>query len=54
LGLRDSSHARDNSVIDWVRDRLMEIFELKELGEVKRFLGFDIVRDRPNRKIFIS
>ena len=46
--------ALNNGLIDWVRDRLLEIFELKELGEVKRFLGFDVVRDRKNYKIFIS
>jgi hypothetical protein len=29
-------------------------FKLKDMGPVKRFLGFDIVRDRDNRQIYIS
>ncbi len=41
-------------MINDVRDRLKRAFDLKELGEVKRFLGFDILRNRDDRKIFIS
>jgi hypothetical protein len=36
------------------RDALRAVYTLKELGEVKRFLGFDIRRDRDARKVFIS
>ncbi|KAL2129780.1 hypothetical protein VTI74DRAFT_7314 [Chaetomium olivicolor] len=32
----------------------MARYDMKELGEVKRFLGFDVMRDRKNRKIFLS
>ncbi len=42
------------AIINDVRDRLKRAFDLKELGEVKRFLGFDILRNRDDRKIFIS
>ncbi len=31
--------------IDYIRDGLRYSFDFKELGEVKRFLGFDIIRD---------
>jgi len=37
-----------------VRNKLNAIYDLKELGEVRRFLGFDVVRDRDARKIFIT
>ena len=42
------------SAIDSTKEQLMSAFEMKELGEVKRFLGFDVVRDRKNRTIFLS
>jgi hypothetical protein len=42
------------TLINRTCDGLKAKFELKEMGEVKRFLGFDILRDRSNRKIFIS
>lgn len=45
---------RTVNIINTARDRLKAHFELKELGNVKRFLGFDIVRDHRARKIFIS
>ncbi len=41
------------AMINDVRDGLKRVFDLKELGEVKRFLGFDILRNRDDRKIFI-
>ena len=46
--------AKTVALISRVQDRLARVYELKELGEVKRFLGFDVVRDRSARKIFIS
>jgi hypothetical protein len=46
--------ARTVDLVNWVRDQLANKYELKELGEVKRFLGFDVIRDRTARKIFIS
>ncbi len=33
-------------LINYIRDSLRYSFDLKELGEVKRFLGFDVIRDR--------
>ncbi len=33
------------NLIDRIHDSLKYSFDLKELGEVKRFLGFDIIRD---------
>ena len=42
------------SAIDSVKEQLISTFEIKELGEVKRFLGFDVVRDRKNRTIFLN
>ena len=41
-------------VINNVRDQIAKQFELKELGPVKRFLGFDVICDRAQRKIFVS
>ncbi|KAL2149535.1 hypothetical protein VTH82DRAFT_8186 [Thermothelomyces myriococcoides] len=46
--------ARDVSIVNDIRDRIREKYDLKELGEPKRFLGLDVIRDRPNRKIFLS
>lgn len=36
------------------RDQLNNKFDLKEIGEVKRYLGFDIVRNLQNNTVFIS
>ncbi|EAQ84778.1 hypothetical protein CHGG_08792 [Chaetomium globosum CBS 148.51] len=46
--------APSTAMIHTVRDEIIKQFELKELGPVKRFLGFDIVRDRKQKKIFVS
>ncbi len=46
--------AKTIALISWVQDRLAQVYELKELGEVKRFLSFNVVRDRSAKKIFIS
>ncbi len=32
-------------LINYIRDSLKYSFDLKELGEVKHFLGFDVIRD---------
>jgi hypothetical protein len=42
------------ALVNRIRDGLKAKFELKEMGEVKRFLGFDILRNRTTKKIFIS
>lgn len=41
-------------MINNVRDEIAKQFELKELGPVKCFLGFEVIRDRVQRKIFVS
>ena len=41
-------------LVDRIRDGLRYSFDLKELGEVKCFLGFDVIRDRQVRKVFVS
>ena len=46
--------APTKSVIFDIRDQLLAHFKLKHLGEVKTFLGFDIVRNREERRVFVS
>jgi hypothetical protein len=46
--------APTKSVIFDIRDQLLAHFKLKHLGEVKTFLGFDIVRNREERTVFVS
>jgi hypothetical protein len=46
--------APTTALIYRTRDLLHKRFEMKDLGETKRFLGYDIIRDRAARKIFIS
>jgi hypothetical protein len=46
--------ANTTETIDEIRDGLQRHFQLKDLGEARRFLGFDIIRDRENRTIFLS
>ncbi len=41
-------------LIDYIHDGLRYLFDLKELGEVKRFLGFDVICDWQARKVFVS
>ncbi|KAK4031688.1 histidine phosphatase superfamily [Parachaetomium inaequale] len=43
--------APDTKLIDRTRDGLKRSYDLKELGEDKRFLGFDVIRDREARKL---
>jgi hypothetical protein len=42
------------AAIDSVMTKLSNKFEMKSMGEMKRFLGFDIVRDRKRRTLFLS
>jgi hypothetical protein len=37
-----------------IRDQLQEYFQLKDLGEAKTFLGYEIHHDKPNRRIYLS
>jgi hypothetical protein len=36
-----------------LKNKLREAYELKELGEISKFIGIRIIRDRPNRKLWI-
>ena len=40
-------------IINNIRNKIVKQFELKELGIVKHFLGFDIIRDYTYKKIFV-
>jgi transposase InsO family protein len=44
----------DRAELDQFKIMLNGIFEMKDCGEAKYFLGFNIHRDRPNRKLWIS
>ena len=46
--------ARTLTDIHLVRDQLKRRFEIKEMGKIKRYLGFDVVRDSVNNTVFIS
>jgi hypothetical protein len=46
--------APTKALIASIREALKKHFELKELGDVKQFLGINITRDRANRRIFLS
>lgn len=46
--------ARTMGIINAICDQLRGVYDLKEIGEVQRFLGFDVIRDRANRKFYIS
>ena len=46
--------APTKALIASVREALKQFFELKELGDVKQFLGINITRDRANRRVFLS
>jgi hypothetical protein len=37
-----------------VRDHLQEHFQLKDLGEAKTFLGYEIYYDKPNKQVYLS
>jgi hypothetical protein len=34
-----------------LKNKLREVYKLKELGEISKFIGIRIIRDRPNRKL---
>jgi hypothetical protein len=46
--------AKKYNAIAIVAAKLKKVYALKEIGEVKRFLGFNVIRDYKARKIFIS
>ena len=41
-------------IINNTKELLISTFEIKELGKVKRFLSFNVVKDRKNRTIFLN
>ena len=41
------------SEINKVKEHLKADFEMKDLGEARRILGMDIVRDRKKRKLWL-
>jgi len=46
--------AHNIELVNTTRNSLCKRFQLKELGEAKIFLGFEFLRDRPNRRIYLS
>lgn len=42
------------ALCEQVRDVLRKFFELTDLGEISKFLGYVIKRDRPNHKVFLT
>jgi transposase InsO family protein len=47
------SHKENASRVTEFKKRLMESFDIKDLGELKWFLGIRVIRDRPNRKLWL-
>ena len=41
----------DQARFEEVREGLFQAYEMKDLGELKWFLGIQVIRDRPNRKL---
>ena len=55
LHVDDSLVAGNNRVeLDIFKNQLNEIFELKDCGPASYFLGFNIFRDRPHKRLWIS
>ena len=46
--------ARNIELVNTTRNSLCKRFQLKELGDAKIFLGFEFLRDRPNKRIYLS
>lgn len=44
----------DISYINLVKQSLAERISIRDLGEAKHFLGISIIRDRPNRRLWLS
>jgi hypothetical protein len=47
------SHPDNASKVDHFKKHLMGSFDVKHLGEPKWFLGIRVIRDRPNRKLWL-
>ena len=46
-------HRKNRSKVLELKDALLESFDVQEIGEVKWFLGVRVLRDRPNRKLWL-
>ena len=44
----------DRPTLDWVKSELAKAFPMKDLGPIKDYLGLEAVRDRPNRRLYLS
>lgn len=45
---------QDKDIVDLMRSQLSAKYELRDLGPIHHYLGMRIVRDRPNKTIWIS
>ena len=46
--------APTKDIINWVRQRLYQEFDMTDIGQLTTFLGLEIERNRPNRTLFLS
>lgn len=46
--------AKSIGAISWIKERLGRLFQMKDLSEIRHFLGMEISRDFENQKIEIS
>ena len=46
--------APTQTLVDWMRAKLSEEFDMTDLGELRTFLGLEIERDRQQRTLFLS
>ena len=46
--------SNNRTALDEFKRELNKEFECKDCGPANHFLGFDILRDRPNKKLFVS
>ena len=46
--------AKTRDRVDWMKHKLKERFDMKDLGPARLCLGLEISRDRPKRQLFLS
>lgn len=46
--------SNSRKLLDWVKTALQKKFKIRDLGPATTFLGIQITRDRPNRKLYLS
>jgi len=44
----------DIQVVQATIDQLAKIWEIKDLGDINKILGIRVVKDRPNRKLYLD